>query len=381
MKAMKLNISYPSSGAQKTFEVVDDHKLRFFYEKRMGAEVEADHLGDEWKGYILRIAGGNDKQGFPMKQGVLTNTRVRLLLKKGHSCYRPRRTGERKRKSVRGCIVDQNLSALALIVIRKGEQEIPGLTDVNVPRRLGPKRASHIRKLFNLSKEDDVRKYVIKRPLPLKEGKKQRFQAPRIQRLVTPVVLQRKRHRLALKKRRVESRKEAEAEYAKLLAQRRRDEKLRRRTRSASVRESKSSISSDKDKKEVKKPEVKKVEPAKPAKVAKVVKTVKTAKAAKAAKPAVAKKAETKKAPAAAPAKKADAKKADAKKAAPEKKEKKTEAKKVAAPVPAKKAAPAPEKKAEAKKAPEPAKKAAAPAKKPAPAKPSTGDAKKPKKK
>jgi small subunit ribosomal protein S6e len=39
----------------------------------MGAEVEADSLGDEWKGYIVRIAGGNDKQGFPMKQGVLTN--------------------------------------------------------------------------------------------------------------------------------------------------------------------------------------------------------------------------------------------------------------------------------------------------------------------
>lgn len=112
------------------------------------------------------------------------------MLKKGHSCYRPRRTGERKRKSVRGCIVDQNLSALALIVVRKGGSEIEGLTDVNVPRRLGPKRASHIRKLFDLSKEDDVRKYIIKRPLPLKEGKKQRFQAPKIQRLVTPVVLQ-----------------------------------------------------------------------------------------------------------------------------------------------------------------------------------------------
>lgn len=39
----------------------------------MGAEVEADSLGDEWKGYVVRVAGGNDKQGFPMKQGVLTN--------------------------------------------------------------------------------------------------------------------------------------------------------------------------------------------------------------------------------------------------------------------------------------------------------------------
>jgi small subunit ribosomal protein S6e len=348
---MKLNISYPSTGAQKTFEVNDDHKLRLFYEKRIGAEVEAEQLGDEWKGYLFRIAGGNDKQGFPMKQGVLTNTRVRLLLKRGHSCYRPRRTGERKRKSVRGCIVDANLSALALIVVRKGEGEVEGLTDVTVPRRLGPKRASHIRKLFALTKEDDVRKYIIKRPLPAKEGKKQRSQAPKIQRLVTPVVLQRKRHRLALKKRRIESRKEAEAEYAKLLAQRRREEKLRRRTRTASIRESKSSISSDKDKKEVvKKPEVK------PA--AKKVDDKK--------KPAE-KKADAKK-----PAEKKDAKKADAKPAA-----KKAEKK----PAETKKTAPAPEKKAETKKA-APAKKDAPKRKEPTkPAASKPADAKKPKKK
>jgi len=51
-----------------------------------------------------------------------------------------------------------------------GEQEIPGLTDTTVPRRLGPKRASKIRKLFNLKKEDDVRQYVVRRPLPVKEG-------------------------------------------------------------------------------------------------------------------------------------------------------------------------------------------------------------------
>ena len=53
-----------------------------------------------------------------------------------------------------------------------GESEIPGLTDTNVPRRLGPKRASKIRKLFNLSKEDDVRQYVVRRPIAAKEGGK-----------------------------------------------------------------------------------------------------------------------------------------------------------------------------------------------------------------
>jgi small subunit ribosomal protein S6e len=48
----------------------------------MGQEIDGDVLGDEYKGYIFRITGGNDKQGFPMKQGVLVNGRVRLLLKK-----------------------------------------------------------------------------------------------------------------------------------------------------------------------------------------------------------------------------------------------------------------------------------------------------------
>src|ERR1700722_13559146 len=141
----------------------DESKLRIFYDRRISHEIDGESLGDEYKGYIFKISGGNDKQGFPMKQGVLVNHRVRLLLSKGHSCYRPRRTGERKRKSVRGCIVGSDLSVLSLVIVKKGDAEIPGLTDTSVPRRLGPKRANKIRKLFNLSKEDDVRKYVIRR--------------------------------------------------------------------------------------------------------------------------------------------------------------------------------------------------------------------------
>jgi len=246
---MKLNVAYPANGTQKLFEVEDERKLRIFYEKRMAQEVEADPLGPEWKGYVLRIAGGNDKQGFPMKQGVITNGRVRLLLSKGHSCYRPRRTGERKRKSVRGCIVDANLSALSLIIVRKGEGEIEGLTDSLVPRRLGPKRATKIRRLFNLSKEDDVRKYVIKRTIqPKEEGKKPRTKAPKIQRLVTPIRLQRKRQRTSQKlKRRVKRREEAAAYHQMMTryAKEKQAEKIARRRSSGShsQSETKTSIS------------------------------------------------------------------------------------------------------------------------------------------
>jgi len=99
----------------------------------------------------------------------------------GTPCFRGhgRRNGERRRKSVRGCIVSPDLSVLNLVIVKKGDNDLPGLTDVEKPRMRGPKRASKIRKLFNLSKDDDVRKYVntYRRTFTTKDGK---FLIPRI---------------------------------------------------------------------------------------------------------------------------------------------------------------------------------------------------------
>jgi len=219
---MKINVANPATGAQKLFDFDDERRIRVFYEKRMGQEVPADSLGDEWTGYIFRITGGNDKQGFPMKQGVMLPHRVRLLLSDGHSCFRTRRTGDRRRKSVRGCIVASDIAVLAVVIVKQGENDIPGLTDNVLPKRLGPKRATKIRKFFNLSKEDDVRKYVVRREVKSskKEDAKPYTKAPKIQRLVTPLRLQRRRHLRSLKRRRFEVQKEQRVEYEAILAKR-----------------------------------------------------------------------------------------------------------------------------------------------------------------
>lgn len=219
---LQLHIAYPASATQKVLKIEDERVIRAFVDKRISHEVEGDCLGDDWKGYIFKITGGNDLQGFPMKQGVLTSGRVRLLLKAGASCYRQRKRGERKRKSVRGCIVSADLSIINLIIVKKGDKDIEGLTDVSNPRRLGPKRASKIRKVFALTKEDDVRKFVVHRKIE-KEGKMTYSKAPKIQRLITPARLQRKRKEKALVvKRYTKSKKEAE-EYNTLLQQRKKE--------------------------------------------------------------------------------------------------------------------------------------------------------------
>jgi small subunit ribosomal protein S6e len=214
---MKINIANPSTGATKVYEIEDEKLYRTFYDKRIGDDVNGDLLGDAYKGYTFRVTGGLDKQGFAMKQGVLTPNRVRLLLDGTTGHYTNRRKGDRRRKSVRGCIVSSEMSVVNVIVVKKGDAEIASVTDKTIPQRLGPKRASRIRKFFNLTKEDDVRQFVIRRTIPGKEGKRDRTVAPKIQRLVTPVTLRRRRQKVHEKAARFAKQVADKKEYQALL--------------------------------------------------------------------------------------------------------------------------------------------------------------------
>ncbi|KAK9989020.1 hypothetical protein SO802_029259 [Lithocarpus litseifolius] len=111
---------------------------------------------------------------------------------------------------------------------------MPGLTDTEKPRMRGPKRAPKIRKLFNRSKEDDVRKYVnTYRWTFTTKAVKEVSKAPKIQRL--------ERTRITEKKKRIAKSKAVAADYQKLLATK---EQQERRSGSLAERRSKLSAAS-----------------------------------------------------------------------------------------------------------------------------------------
>lgn len=162
-----------------------------------------------------------------MAQGILVNQRVRLLMTEGSTYYRPRRVGERRRKSVRGCIVGPDLAILNLVIVKEGPTEVAGLTssDASKPLRLGPKRANKLRKLFNLGKDGDVRKVAIGRTVTDKKGRTSVKKA-KIQRLVTPLTLQRKRALLRVKREAREKSQKDRAEYERLKTQRNKERRV-----------------------------------------------------------------------------------------------------------------------------------------------------------
>jgi len=151
-----------------------------------------------------------------MKQGILVNGRVKILMRGRVSLYRPRRSGERKRKSARGCICGPDLSVIALRVLVKGDKDVAGLTDAERPRRLGPKKVGALRVAFVLRKKDDVTKYVVRRAI--QKGDKTFYKSPKVQRLVTEKRVRRKLVNNRVRKEHWKKTKDAHQAYEKLLS-------------------------------------------------------------------------------------------------------------------------------------------------------------------
>lgn len=87
----------------------------------IGDEFDGDIIG--LPGYSLKITGGSDKNGFPMRKDVDGPRRVKSLLSGGIG-YKPIDDGVKRRKTVRGNVISDDIVQVNTIVAKAGNKSI-----------------------------------------------------------------------------------------------------------------------------------------------------------------------------------------------------------------------------------------------------------------
>ena len=120
-----LIVSNPADGTSQRVEL-DDQQLRALYGTRIGQVVEGAVAG--MQGYKIKLTGGTDKDGIPMRPDVHGSAKARVILSGGVG-YKPKDKGDKKRKVVRGNTVSTETTFLNFTIVeapkgrKKAEKE------------------------------------------------------------------------------------------------------------------------------------------------------------------------------------------------------------------------------------------------------------------
>jgi len=69
-------------------------------------------------GYKLKITGGSDKDGFPMRPNIHGGVRVGAILSEGVG-FHPSQRGERQRKTLRGNVITESIVQINMKIVEK----------------------------------------------------------------------------------------------------------------------------------------------------------------------------------------------------------------------------------------------------------------------
>jgi len=115
----KLVVSDPKT--KKTYQKEVSQKESGLLNRKIRDKVKGDFLG--LSGYEIQITGGSDKQGFPMRPDIQGSARKKVLLT-GRPGFHPKQKGERKRKSVRGNTISQEIAQVNAKIVKYGTKKL-----------------------------------------------------------------------------------------------------------------------------------------------------------------------------------------------------------------------------------------------------------------
>jgi len=119
MAKFKVVVSDPETGKAKTVEIEGSRTVPFIGRK-IGDVVDGSLIG--LSGHKIMIMGGSDRDGFPMRPDIHGGAKMRVILS-GGTGFKPREKGKRRRKTVRGNVITEDIFQINVKIVEKPEAE------------------------------------------------------------------------------------------------------------------------------------------------------------------------------------------------------------------------------------------------------------------
>ncbi|MDH5793160.1 MAG: 30S ribosomal protein S6e [Candidatus Bathyarchaeota archaeon] len=118
MAKFKIIVSDPETGTSRVIEL-EETRAAPLIGRRIGEVIDGSVV--DLPGHKVQIMGGSDKDGFPMRRDVHGGVRRRVILSGGIG-FNPQNEGERRRKTVRGNVITDEVVQLNMKIVEKPKQ-------------------------------------------------------------------------------------------------------------------------------------------------------------------------------------------------------------------------------------------------------------------
>jgi len=118
MAKFKVIISNPETGKSNFVEIEGPRAVPLIGRK-LGETIDGAVAG--LSGQKLQLTGGSDKDGFPMRPSIHGGVRTAVVLSEGVG-FKPPQIGERKRKTVRGNTITEDIVQINMKIVKAPEK-------------------------------------------------------------------------------------------------------------------------------------------------------------------------------------------------------------------------------------------------------------------
>jgi small subunit ribosomal protein S6e len=115
MAKFKVIVSDPQAGTSKVVEL-EEARAAPFIGRKLGETIDGSVV--DLPAHKVMIAGGSDKDGVPMRGNVHGGVRRQVVLS-GGAGFKPKKNGERRRKTVRGSTITDEIVQINMKIVER----------------------------------------------------------------------------------------------------------------------------------------------------------------------------------------------------------------------------------------------------------------------